>query len=407
MITNRDIIIISSIEWNFLWQLPQETATRLAKAGNRVLYIENTGVRTPKLHDAGRVAARLKNGLASLFSESALEVLPNLFVLSPIVLPPFGSPARRLFNRRLLLPKIKRIAQRMGLRDPLLWTYLPTDTAVDLINMLRTGRSAVIYYCGADFSQLTPSADEIRRSEQTLLKLSDVVFTYCPQLIEHCEKWNANVHNVPAGVDLDLFRIVEANGKEQAAEPDSAQQKINNLLSSLPRPVIGYVGGMHKFVDYGLLIKLARARPRWAWVFVGTIQEELAGLGELPNVYALGQQPHQHLAHYIHQFDVCLIPYLNDLSTATTLPLKLNEYLSVGKPVVSTSLPVICAFNRQHQVLTTAPNQSDSFLLAIEQALASPKDERTIARRREVAALGDWQSCLNGMSETIEAVLQK
>ncbi len=407
MITNRDIIFISSIEWDFLWQIHQEIATRLAKAGNRVLYIENTGVRAPNLQDAKRVAARLKNSLRSLFSHGVREVSPNLHVISPIVLPPFGSAARRLINRRLLLPKIKRIARRLGMRDPLVWSYLPTDTAVDLIEILRTRESAIIYYCGADFSQLTPHLDELRQSETALLKMADVVFTFCPQLVEHCEKWNGNVHNVPAGVNLELFHAGESGEDETAADSSSGYREITHTLSSLPHPVIGYVGGMHKFVDYPLLKGLAQARPRWSWVFVGAVQAEINGLAELPNVHILGQQPHPSLAHYIRQFDVCLIPYLNDPATATALPLKLNEYLALGKPVVSTELPAICAFNEQHQVLITALNQSDSFLRAIEQALNLPSDERAIARRREVAALGDWQSCLNAMSETIEVVLRK
>jgi len=38
MITGRDILYISSIEWDFLWQAHQEIARRLAAAGNRVLY---------------------------------------------------------------------------------------------------------------------------------------------------------------------------------------------------------------------------------------------------------------------------------------------------------------------------------------------------------------------------------
>ena len=35
MITGRDILYISSIEWDFLWQAHQEIARRLAAAGNR------------------------------------------------------------------------------------------------------------------------------------------------------------------------------------------------------------------------------------------------------------------------------------------------------------------------------------------------------------------------------------
>jgi glycosyltransferase involved in cell wall biosynthesis len=407
MITNRDIIFISSIEWDFLWQVHQEIASRLAKAGNRVLYIENMGVRTPNLQDAKRIAVRLKNSLRSLFSRGVRKVSPNIHIISPVVLPPFGSSFRRLINRRFLLPKIKRIARRLGMRDPLLWSYLPTDTAVDLIDMLRARDSAIIYYCGADFSQLTPHTDELHHSETTLLKMADVVFTFCPQLVKYCEKWNGNVHTVAAGVNLELFHAGETGEAKTDADSCSIQREITRSMSSLPQPVIGYVGGMHKFVDYRLLKELAQARPRWSWVFVGAVQAEIGELAQLPNVHILGQQPHPSLAHYIRQFDVCLIPYLNNPATATALPLKLNEYLAMGKPVVSTKLPVICDFNEQHQVLVTALNQSDSFLRAIEQALNLPNDERAIARRREVAALGDWQSCLNAMSETIEAVLQK
>ena len=40
MITGADIVYISSIEWNFLWQVHQEVAVRLARVGNRILYIE-------------------------------------------------------------------------------------------------------------------------------------------------------------------------------------------------------------------------------------------------------------------------------------------------------------------------------------------------------------------------------
>ena len=60
MITGRDIVYISSIEWTFIWQQNQEIAVRLARGGNRVLYIENTGVRSPGLGDAAEDGLALK-----------------------------------------------------------------------------------------------------------------------------------------------------------------------------------------------------------------------------------------------------------------------------------------------------------------------------------------------------------
>jgi glycosyltransferase involved in cell wall biosynthesis len=345
--------------------------------------------------------------MGSFFSHGVREVYPNLYVVAPMVLPPFGSSSRRLANRRILLPRIKHVVGSLGMRHPLVWTYLPTDTAVDLINLLRTPQSALVYYCGTDFSQLTPHRRELRKSETMILGMADLVFTYCRELEMHCRKWNANVHLVPAGVDLDSF-MPEENGVVATMNDSASTHLYKKPFSlSLQRPIIGYVGGLHKFVDYDLLTSMARERPQWSWVFVGAIQETIGELAKLPNVHLLGQQPHKSLVDYIRRFDVCLIPYLNSPATATALPLKLNEYLAVGKPVVSTVLPTVCDFNSRHQILITATNHPKSFLVAIEQALRLPNDERMIAQRREVAALGDWQSCLMAMSKLIESVLQK
>ncbi len=43
MLKNENIICISSIDWNFVWQGHQEIMSTFARNGNRVLFIENTG----------------------------------------------------------------------------------------------------------------------------------------------------------------------------------------------------------------------------------------------------------------------------------------------------------------------------------------------------------------------------
>ena len=168
MISGHDVICISSIEWDFLWQGHQEITWRLARAGNRVLYVENTGVRSPGLKDAGRVASRLKKWIRSLIKGGVREVRPGVYVCSPLVLPPFGARWQRQINRRFLLPLVRRTARSLGMRDVLIWTYLPTDTAFDLIQLLRTPQSTVVYYCIADFAQLTTQIRQLRSSGNRL-----------------------------------------------------------------------------------------------------------------------------------------------------------------------------------------------------------------------------------------------
>jgi glycosyltransferase involved in cell wall biosynthesis len=362
------------------------------------------------LGDTKRVALRLKHWAGSLFSHGVREESQNIFVASPLVMPPFGPAWRRFITQRRLLAAVKRIARRMGITDPVLWTYLPTDTCVDLLRLLSTPRSFMTYYCVADFSHLTPHVRQLRQSEEATLRLSDLVLTTCSQLAEHCRNFNANVHIIPAVVDLDAFPLKENGtgdttpGSAQLTSPNPASDR---FLLSLPRPVMGYVGGLHRFVDYDLLIEMARARPHWSWVFVGAITTEIGELAKLSNVHLLGPRPHQELVHYIRRFDVCLIPYVNNPATATVVPVKLNEYLAVGKAVVSTELPTVCAFNSQHKVLITAASRPDSFLQAIEQALRLPTDEKTVLRRREVASLGESKTCLDAISELMEIKIRE
>src|SRR5947207_15672346 len=61
MLRGQDIVCLSSIDWQFIWQGHQEIMSALAANGNRVLFVENTGVRSPSIRDLPRVRKRLLN----------------------------------------------------------------------------------------------------------------------------------------------------------------------------------------------------------------------------------------------------------------------------------------------------------------------------------------------------------
>lgn len=404
MLHGRDIIFISSIEWGFNWQLHQEVASRLAKAGNRVLYIENTGIRAPALRDAKRVARRLQKYLGALRSQGLHEVAPDLYIYSPIVLPPFGAWWRKL-NASLFLPMVGRAARRLKMRDAIVVTYLPTDTAIDLISLLRTPRSVVIYYRIDNLALLTPRSQELRQSEEKLMRSSDLVFTTSDELAKRPLEYNENVHVFPPSVNLKAFPLEEISAVSPSV-PDRKQSFLQKAIKTLTRPVIGYIGAVTKHINFALVAAMAHARPEWSLVFVGPLWTDVGKLEKLSNVHFLGQRPHGDLVNYIRDFDVCIIPYNLNPYTDTVVPTKLNEYLAVGKPVVSTKLPAVCRFNEEHQILLTADEQPHSFLQAVEEALQLPKDAEIIKHRRRVAALGDWQTRIEAMSRLIEAELE-
>ncbi|HEX5702601.1 MAG TPA: glycosyltransferase [Pyrinomonadaceae bacterium] len=407
MITGRNIIFTSSIDWDDQWQAPQELAVRLSQAGNRVLYIENTGVRSPGFRDTKRIVRRLKHWAGALHQHSLRQVAPNIWVHAPLVLPPFGSGIRESLNRHLFLPLIGKVARGLRMTDPIIWTFLPTDTTLGVLDLLSSTNSRVIYYCAGDFAQLTTDSQQLARNEAQLVRRSYVVFTICEELATHCRQWNNNVHVFPYGVNLKAFPVQDSDFPSlRSAHGEFSWARQSPAKSPAPaakngHKVIGYVGGWHRHVSVDMLTVMARARPTWSWVFVGSSEISLNDFADLPNVYILGQRPHRELADYIRTFDVCIVPYKRSTYTETVVPSKINEYLAMGKPIVSTNLPWVCAFNEQHQVIVTSQEHPEEFLRGIEHALSLRDDDALIARRRAVARQGDWETRLESMSELI------
>src|SRR5258706_7635479 len=414
MLAGRDIILISSIEWDFNWQGHQEIATRLARAGNRVLYVENMGVRSPGLHDLGRVARRFSHWAGSVFDGGVRQISANLYVCSPLILPPFGSSIRHQLNRRLLLPLILRAVRSLRFDPDIIWTFLPTDTVAALVRMLSKPRGVVVYYCIADFAELSQRRTEILKSERAIIEMSDLIFAQGPQLAEHCSRSGKKAEIFPFGVNLNRFTKENSQTNGSSVEkPTTAGKAVSAsaFMSVLPRPVIGYVGGIHRFFDLEMLAAMARARPDWSWVLVGPLVGPLPvsprELKQIPNVHLAGPKAHEDLPDYISGFDVGIVPYLFNDYTATVVPTKINEYLAMGKPVVSTDLPEVKTFNDKHGVIITSPNSPAEFVASIERALLSPGEDAVINRRLTVAAFNDWEGRFERMSHFIERELRR
>src|SRR4029079_17406394 len=58
MLRGASVVCLSSIDWSFNRQNPQEVSLAFAERGNRVLFVENTGVRSATLRDAPRLWSR-------------------------------------------------------------------------------------------------------------------------------------------------------------------------------------------------------------------------------------------------------------------------------------------------------------------------------------------------------------
>ena len=131
----RDILCISSIDWDFIWQGHQEImSTPRRRGAPGALSREH---RRPARRGSAIFRGsgqRLRNW--SKGTGGFREERPNLFVLSPIVLPLPYSRIARWINRLLLVHSIRRWMRAVGFSRPVVWTFLPTPLAHGLLDHL-------------------------------------------------------------------------------------------------------------------------------------------------------------------------------------------------------------------------------------------------------------------------------
>jgi glycosyltransferase involved in cell wall biosynthesis len=390
MLRDASIVCLSSIDWSFNRQNPQEVALALAEDGSRVLFVENTGVRSASLRDAPRLWARLRNWWRAHGGPSRAE--SGVEVLSPLLLPFPYSRFSVATNTRLL---VRAIRAWLGGSDATLIviTFLPTPLARAVIAALRP--ALVVYYCIDRLAESSPGARRVAPSERKLFAEADLVLVTSGVLYEEAAKVSSRVELLVSGVHVEQFERARAS----RAEPLEA-------LASVSRPVVGYVGSIREATDLSLLAQAAELAPELQFVLAGPRFVDIKSLASRPNVLVLDAIRHEDIARYMVRFDVGVLPYSINKFTAGIMPVKLKEYLAAGLPVVATPLPEVMRFAEHHPGLVRFASDPAGLVVALRAALSSNTPE-ALARRVAVARQFDWASQMTWMKELIEGALAR
>ncbi|MGX7745884.1 glycosyltransferase [Rhodopseudomonas parapalustris] len=142
-----------------------------------------------------------------------------------------------------------------------------------------------------------------------------------------------NMLLVTNGVDVERFKGVPR--AQAGLRADFAR------IIARGRPILGYYGSFASWFDYDLVRRLAGARPGYDIVLIGP---DLDGTGSAlsdppENLFVLPAMRYEELPRHATWFDVCLVPFLINKITLATSPLKIFEYMALGRPTVSTDLP--------------------------------------------------------------------
>lgn len=371
-----DIVCIGFSDWDADIQTTQHHLIRRAAENNRVLFIESLGLRRPQLagSDLRRMMRRLRR------SVPPLREVEGLHVLSPLVLPLHSSAFARGLNSRILPWTVKRAIDRIGLHEPLLWSFVPqAEVLFDVV-----GGSQTLYYVTDDHAAKPGiDASSFRAAEQRFARRSDAILASAPELVTRMRTLNDNVHYAPAVTDARLFA--------QALQPGA----IDPMLALLPRPRVLFIGAiLAATIDIELMGRLAGLRPDWSFAFVGPVGQGDPGtnidvLRRAPNIHLLGARAHEQLPSVLRGADAAIIPYRVDHQMRSVFPMKTYEYLAAGRPVVSTPL----------QTLVDVPDvilagSAEQFAERLEDAI-NGDSEQARTRRSAGAQAHSWESRLD------------
>jgi uncharacterized SAM-binding protein YcdF (DUF218 family) len=159
---------------------------------------------------------------------------------------------------------------------------------------------------------------------------------------------------------------------------------------------------VHKWIDFELVQFAAEANKDATFVFCGPIQTDISRIKDVPNIRLLGQKGREELPAYVRQFDAAIIPYRITDYTRNVYPTKLNEYLAMGKSVISTELPEIEKFNSENGEIVRIARTKSEFADSVKEALKSPLDEAASSRARAAAEKNSWATRVEEMSALIE-----
>ncbi|WP_057627292.1 glycosyltransferase [Stenotrophomonas terrae] len=349
-----DVYVWAVIDWNFRTQRPQHLAAALAAKGHRVFYISNNFVDSS---DAG-------------FKVEALDQSGRLFQVN---LNQAGAP--QIYHA---MPGAKAVAAiRSSLAALLGWAR--SNSCISFVQhpyWLEPAQflpnSKLVYDCMDHHGGFEDNADEILAGENQLIRQADLLIVTSQWLHDELSSSARSIAMVRNATEYTHF----------------SERPSKVFADSAGRRVIGYYGAIAEWFDADLLRKLALDNPDALVLMVGRDTAGVAGaLSDLSNVRFVGEVAYAELPYWLYGFDVCLLPFKVIPLTLATNPVKVYEYLSAGKPVVSVDLPELSQF----EGLVRLAADHEGFLEQVKLALAEPSGDQALELpRKQFASRQTW-----------------
>jgi teichuronic acid biosynthesis glycosyltransferase TuaH len=368
MVQNRDIVIITIQPWYYhLGSNCKNIALELSKH-NRVLYVNIPITRKTFLQknkDSG-VAAHCE--IISTKGQTIHPIKENLWQFYPVTIIeslnkiPFTGVFRffnRINNQRFAMD-IAGAVKKLQFKNILLFNDNDIYNGFHLKELLQP--DLYIYYMRDFLQGYAFWKKHSSILEPLLIQKADIVVTNSVFYRDYCLQYNADSVYIGQGCTLDKFDASKKHEVPDEVKPDG-------------RPVIGYVGALDSNrLNHDIIRIVSDANPLWKIVLVGPEDEDFknSDLHQKENILFTGPRQMERLPSYINSFTVCINPQKINTATQGNYPLKVDEYLAMGKPVVATFTKAMELF-KEHTYLAAIPNEYPDL---IQKAISENSEEK-------------------------------
>jgi UDP-galactopyranose mutase len=365
-----DLICLSHIKWNFVYQRPQHLLNRFA-INDRVFVIEEP------VYDAP----------TDYYEITQPNTKANLWVVQLYV----SKCESKEKTNHVLKALLDSLIYSNSINEYILWYYSPM--ALDFTDHLWP--ELIIYDCMDELSAFKSPPKRIKETENYLLSRADLVFTGGQSLYNAKKHLHPNVHAFPSSIDKSHFY------KARTSNSDPEDQ------SSIPHPRFGFYGVIDERFDIALVDKISELRPDWHFIFIGPVVKiNKAKLPGKQNVHFVGRKEYDKLPDYLSGWDIAILPFALNEATRYISPTKTPEYLAGGKPVISTSIAdVVNPYGIQG--LVAIADTAEDFIMEAEKILASKNNEEWLSKVDHFLSGNSWNKTWQEMCALIDQALEK
>jgi glycosyltransferase involved in cell wall biosynthesis len=324
------------------------------------------------------VPAKKMLGLLPRLTTQQNESGNDIYVLTPPPILPLNFLKNKTMygflgkiNGWLMQRTIRQAMKSLGIQNPFVINAFNPFFGETLVNKLNEKKR--LYYCYDEISACMWAKNHGGRLEQAFIPQNHAVVVSSQGLYQSKKALAKNCFIVQNGVDARFFDV-------KTEDRNSSQQ-------------LGYIGSIDSRLDYTLLVKLATQNPDKELVMVGRIVADqpivkagITKLRSLPNVRFEGAKSPQELVGYMAHFSVGLIPFVKNEQTKAIYPMKINEYLAAGLPVVSTDFAPLSEF----EGVVAFGKDLNHFCQLVTQELANNSTQKQ-AKRVDFARQNTWQ----------------